>query len=102
MNIYRNSTAIVTHRQRSIDMDGHFYFCTKPSEMFIDRIVQYLENQMVQTALIRIADEHSRPLPDRFETFQFVDLRGVVLLCRANSSRSPARQFFDRNFFLGF
>ena len=50
-------------------MDSHFYFCTKSSEMFIDRIVQNLENQMVQTALIGIADEHSRPLSNRLETF---------------------------------
>jgi hypothetical protein len=91
MNIYWNSTAIIADRQRSIDMDGHFYFCTKPSEMFVDRIVQYLENQMVQTPLIRVADEHSRPLSNRLEALQFVDLRGVVLLCCANSSRSPAR-----------
>jgi hypothetical protein len=83
-------------------VDAHFYFCAKSGEMFVDRIVQDLENQMVQTPLIRVADEHSRPLPDRFEAFQFVDLRGVVLLCRANSSRSPARRFFDRNLFLGF
>jgi hypothetical protein len=91
MNIYRNSTAIVAHRQRSIDVDGHFYLCAKPSEMFVDRIVQHLENQMVQTPLIRVADKHSRPLSDRFEALQFVDLRGVVLLRWADSSRSPAR-----------
>ena len=69
VNIHGSSTSVVTHRERSIDMDGHFYFCTKASEMFIDRIVQHLENQMVQTPLIGIANEHSRPLSNRFETF---------------------------------
>jgi hypothetical protein len=83
-------------------MDGHFYFCAKAGEMFVDRIVQNLENQMMQTPLIRVANEHSRPLSDRLEAFQFVDLRGVVFLRRADSSRSPARCFFDRNFFLSF
>ena len=54
-------------RNRSIDVDGDFYFCAKAGEMFIDRIIQDLENQMVQTSLIRIADEHSRPFSNRLE-----------------------------------
>jgi hypothetical protein len=57
--------------------------------MFVDRIVQNLKNQMVQASLIRIANEHSRPFSDRLEAFQFVDLRGVVLLCCTDSSRTP-------------
>src|SRR4029453_4181192 len=67
MNIYGNSTAIVAHRYRSIDVDGHFYLCAKPGEMFIDRVIQYLENQVVQTPFIRIANEHSRPFSNRFQ-----------------------------------
>jgi hypothetical protein len=78
-------------RNRSIDVDGDFYFCAKAREMFIDRIIQDLKNQMVQTPFIRITNKHSRPLSNRLEAFQFIDLCGVVFLCCSDSSRSPAR-----------
>ena len=91
MHVDRNAAAVVADRNRSIDVDGDFDFCAKAGEMFVDRIIENLENQMVQTALIRVADVHSGPLSDRFETLQFVDLCGVVFLCCADSSRSPAR-----------
>jgi hypothetical protein len=42
---------------------------------------------VVQTAFIGVADIHSRPLPDRFKPFEFIDLRGVVLLGFENASR---------------
>ena len=48
--------------------------------MFVDRVVENLENHVVQTALIGIADVHSGPFPNRFKAFQFVDLSGVVFL----------------------
>ena len=33
-------------------------------EMFVDRVVQHLENAVVQPAFIRGPNVHSRPLPD--------------------------------------
>jgi hypothetical protein len=68
--------------------------------MFVDRIIQNFENQMVQTSLIRIPDEHARPFPDRLQAFQFVDLRGVVFLRRTDSGRAVSNQFVGWNFVL--
>src|SRR5580765_6244655 len=68
--------------------------------MFVDRVIEHFENQMMQTALIRVSDEHSRPFSDRLKTLQFVDLRGVVFLRCANPGRATATRFFNRNFFL--
>src|SRR5438477_8458827 len=48
--------------------------------MFVDRVVENFEDQVMQTALVRIANVHSRAFPDRLQTFEFVDLRGVVFL----------------------
>ena len=48
--------------------------------MFVDRVIEHLENAVMQTALIGVADIHSRPFPDRFEPLQFIDLGGVVFL----------------------
>ena len=100
MHVDRNAAAVVAHRNRSIDMNRHFNLVAKTGEMFVDRIIENLENHVVQTALIRVADVHARALSDCFEAFQFVDLRGVVFLRRADSGHSIARQFLDRNFVL--
>jgi hypothetical protein len=35
---------------------------------------------VVQSAFIRIANVHSGPFSNRFETLEFVDLRGVIFL----------------------
>src|SRR5437763_1382651 len=55
--------------------------------MFVDRVVNDFVNHVMQTALIRVADIHARAFPDRFQTFQFVDLRRVVLLRFINARR---------------
>src|SRR6266481_1004354 len=62
--------------------------------------MEHLKNQMVQTPLIRVPDKHAGPFANRLEALQFVDLRGVVFLCRADSGRAIWRQFVDRNFVL--
>ena len=98
MNIDRNAATVVADGDRSIDVDDHFDPCAKSGEMFVDRIIENFVNQVMQSAFVRIADVHARPFPDRFETFQFVDLRRVVLLGGGDSGRGA--DFFDRNFLL--
>ena len=50
-------------------MNRHFYLGAKSREVFVDGIVDDFVNKVMQPPLIRISDEHSRPFPDRFETF---------------------------------
>jgi hypothetical protein len=50
------------------------------SEVLVDRVVQHLENHVVQTAFIRVPDVHSGAFPDRFEALEFIDLGGAVFL----------------------
>ena len=61
-------------------MNRDFDFAAKPREMFVDRIIQNFENAVMQTTLIGIADIHARPLPHRFQAFEFIDLGGVIFL----------------------
>ncbi len=56
-------------------------------EMFVDRVIENLENAVVQAAFVGVADIHARALPDSFEALQFVDLGGVVLLILADAGR---------------
>ncbi len=66
-------------------MDDDLDFAAVAGEMLVDRVVEHLENAVVQTAFIGVADIHAGPFPDRFETLQFVDLRGVVFLVFADA-----------------
>src|SRR6266567_3381791 len=100
MNVHRNTPAIVPHRYRPIDMNDDFNFRAESSEMLVDRVIEHFKNQMVQTSLVRVPDKHAGPFANRLEALQFVDLRGVVFLCRADSGHAILRQFIDRNFVL--
>ncbi len=100
MNIHWDPAAVVAHRNRPIDMNGHFDSVATSSQMFVDGIVENFENHVMQTALVGVADVHPGSLAHCFQALQFVDLRGVVFLHRADSGHPIARQFFDRNFVL--
>ncbi len=69
MYIGWNPTAIVTHRDPAIDVNGHFYFGAKSCQVFIDGVIDDFVNQVMQSSLIGISDEHSWPFPNRFEAF---------------------------------
>ncbi len=79
-------------------MDGDLNFGAKSREMFVDRVIEHFENQMVQPPLIRVSDEHAGSFANCLQAFQLVDLSGIVFLCRADSGRAEAGRFVDRNF----
>src|ERR1041385_8326194 len=80
MHVDRNTATVIAHRNGAIDMDRDIDPTAITGQVFVDRIIEDLENAVVQSALIGIADVHSRPLPDRFQTLKFIDLGGVVFL----------------------
>src|ERR1043166_2602218 len=73
----------------------------KTGEMFVDRIVEHLENHMVQAALIGVADVHPRAFPDRFQPFELIDLRCVVLLQFVDDRNLALASFRARIFVVG-
>ena len=102
MNIDRNAAAVVAHGHAAIDMHRYFYLVTKSGEMFVDRIVQDFENQVMQTALIRVADVHPGAFADRFQAFELVDLRRVVFLQFIDSREFVLTTFLVRIFVVWF
>ena len=98
MHVDRNAAAVVADRNGAIDVDGDFDLAAITGEMFVDRVVEHLENAVVQPALIRVADIHAGPLPDGFQTLQFVDLGGVVFLAFADAGAASARRLSDAGF----
>src|SRR5205085_7604478 len=98
MNIDRNTTAVVANRNAAIDMNLYVDLVAISGQMFVDRIVENFEHQVVQTSLVRIADVHPRPFPDCFQTFELVDLSRVVFLRFIDVGRVALAISFERFF----
>ena len=88
MHIDWDAAAVVTHRNGAIDMDLDVDFGTITGKMFVDRVIEYFEDAVVQTAFVRVTNIHPRALSDRFETLEFIDLSGVVFLVFADAGRA--------------
>ena len=80
MDINRNASSVVPHRDAAVYMNVYVNLVAVTGEMFVNRIIENFENQVMQTALIRVSDVHARPLPDGFQPFELVDLSRIVLL----------------------
>jgi hypothetical protein len=61
-------------------VDGDLDAVAVAGEVFVDRVVQHLEDAVVKTALVGVSDIHAGALADGLKTFEFVDLGGIVLL----------------------
>jgi hypothetical protein len=79
MDFHRNAAAVVHHADRAIIMDGDFDMVAIARQGFVDRVVDHLENHMMQTrAVIRVADVHAGTFADRLKPFQDFDAAGIV------------------------
>jgi hypothetical protein len=56
------------------DVDGFAVAC----EVFVDGVVEDLEDAVVETAFIGVADVHAWAFADGLEAFEFIDLVGTV------------------------
>ena len=59
-------------------MDCDINLRAEAGEVFVDRVVENLENAVVQPALVCRPDIHSRALADARQALQFVNFRSVV------------------------
>jgi hypothetical protein len=73
MDVDRDATAIVLDRAGAIVMDAYRDLRAIPGESLVDRVVDDLEDTVMETALVGIADIHIGALADAFEAFQFLD-----------------------------
>ena len=63
-----------------VGMDGHLDGIAVPGQGLVHSVVDHLVNQVVQTFFSDVADIHGRTLPDRFQTFEDLDVGGGILL----------------------
>ena len=73
MHVHRDAAAIVTDGNRTVHVDSDFDLAAIAGQVLVNGIVQHLENAVVETALVRVADIHSGPFSDGFQPLQLVD-----------------------------
>ena len=85
MDINGNSPSIIRDTNRAILIDRDIDLIAIPREMLIDRVIQNLEDAVMQSTLIRVSDIHSGTLPNGLKTLEFVDLTGTIFLVTGNT-----------------
>ncbi len=82
MHVHRDAAAVVADGNRAIHMDRDLDLVAIAGEMFVDRVVQHLEDAVMQPR----SSGSPMYMPGRLRTaskpFQLVDLRRIVFLRR--------------------
>ena len=76
----RNAPAVIDNGDMSFSVDGYNNVSAVAGECFIDRVVNNFKDEVVESSLRGITDVHSRPLADRFETFEYLYLSCPIVL----------------------
>ena len=74
-----NTAPIVSDRDRIIRMDHKIYVCTITRQVLIDRVIDDLPYQMVESLGICTSNIHARPLAHGFEPFECRNITGIVV-----------------------
>ena len=78
--IDRNAAAVVDDGDRVVDVDGDVDLVAEPGQRLVDRVVDDLVDEVMQSGRAGRPDVHGRPLADRLEPLEDLDLvRAVVV-----------------------
>ena len=78
VNAARNAATVILHRTAPVRQQRHLNPLAPPCQRLVNRVVDNLVHQMVQSPDRRRSDVHSRPLPYGFQTLQYLNLCLVV------------------------
>jgi len=70
VDVYRNTAAVINHGDRIVDVDGNFNLGAIPGQRLVDRVIDNLINEVMQTVFARRADIHGRAHTDSFQPFE--------------------------------
>ena len=79
MDVDRNSAAVIDDGDRIVGVDRHVDHRRMARQRFVDRVVDYFVNQVVETSRGRRADVHAGTFANCLETFENLYLTSVVL-----------------------
>ena len=74
-----DTAAVVDDRDGIVFMDGHVDLRAVAGQSLVDRVVDDLVDQMMQTARTGGTDVHTGALADRFEALEHLDVRAIVM-----------------------
>ena len=80
VHVDRNAAAVVGDGNGAVDVDGDLDAAAIAGEMLVDGVVEDLENAVVETALVGVADIHAGALANGIKALELVDLGGIVNL----------------------
>jgi hypothetical protein len=75
-----DAPAIVLNGDGPIAVELDLDALTVPGEGLVNRVVDNLENAVVEAAFVGVANVHVGTLADAFEAFEFFNFGGVVRL----------------------
>jgi hypothetical protein len=77
-HVDRDAGAVVGHGHRVVGVEGHLDQVRSPCERLVDRVVDHLEDEVMEPASARRADVHARAQPDRLEALENGDVLGGI------------------------
>ena len=86
MHVDRNAAAVVLDGDRVVVVDRDANVVRVAGERFVDRVVDDLVDEVMQSALGRRADVHAGAFANRLESLENLDLPSVVLLPLSSSA----------------
>ena len=84
--IDRDAAAVVDDGHRAVDVDRDVDLIAEAGQRLVDRVVDDFVDEMMQPRRSGRADVHGRPLADRFEPLENLDLVGAVVFAGAWSA----------------
>ncbi len=78
-----DATAVIDDRDRVVDVNRHVDLVAEAGQRFVNRVVDNLVDEMMQTRRTRRTDVHRRPFANGLESFEYFDLVGAVVVGRA-------------------
>ena len=101
VHVGRNAAAVVDHADRVVEVNRDVDFRAESGERFVDRVVDDLVHQVMQSSRPCRADVHRRSLSDRLKAFEDLDAFRAVfalpLLALPFAPPSPAWFSVDLN-----
>jgi hypothetical protein len=91
-HVDRDPGAVVRDRHGVVRMDSHVNRVGASRKGLVDRVVDHLVDEVVETSGARRADVHARSQPNRLETLENGDVLGGI--CSLSHKKSPASEAF--------
>ncbi|CCY55749.1 putative uncharacterized protein [Bacteroides eggerthii CAG:109] len=80
MKIYRNTASVILYGNGVVFVDSNFDVVAITGERFINRVVHNFVNQVMKSFDTNVADIHGRTLTYSFQTLQYLDVTGRVIV----------------------